>query len=174
MSQTTHHHDAGADNGMAQPISSDRGASILGPPNVRMEAQNPDLLASPYTDARTIPNLKFSFAQARNRILTGDWAREVTTRELRVAKDLAGANIRLKPGSIRELHWHKEAELAYMLVGRARVTAVDTEGRNLVDDVGVGDLWLFPSGTPHSMRGLEEGCEFLLVFDDGSFSENET
>ena len=57
MSQATHHHDAGSDNGMAQPISGSRGASILGPRNVPVEAQNPDLLASPYTDAGTIPNL---------------------------------------------------------------------------------------------------------------------
>jgi oxalate decarboxylase len=90
MSQTMQYHDAGADNGMAQPISGDRGSSILGPRNAPVEAQNPDLLASPYTDAGTILNLKFSFAQAHNRILTGGWAREVTTRELPVAKDLAG------------------------------------------------------------------------------------
>jgi oxalate decarboxylase len=43
-----------------------------------------------------------------------------------------------------------------------------------MDDVGVGDLWNFPAGIPHSIQGLEEGCEFLLVFDDGNFSENET
>jgi oxalate decarboxylase len=43
-----------------------------------------------------------------------------------------------------------------------------------VDDVGEGDLWYFPSGIPHSIQGLEEGCEFLLVFDDGNFSENST
>jgi oxalate decarboxylase len=82
--------------------------------------------------------------------------------------------MRLKPGGIRELHWHKEAEWAYMLAGRARITAVDTQGRKFVDDVGVGDLWNFPAGIPHSIQGLEEGCEFLLVFDDGNFSENET
>ena len=82
--------------------------------------------------------------------------------------------MRLKPGGIRELHWHKEAEWAYMLAGRARITAVDAQGRNFIDDVGVGDLWNFPAGIPHSIQGLEEGCEFLLVFDDGNFSENET
>ena len=49
------------------------------------------------------------------------------------------------------------------------------EGRNFVDDVGVGDLWYFPKGIPHSIQGLEpDGCEFLLVFDDGSFSEDNT
>jgi oxalate decarboxylase len=61
-----------------------------------------------------------------------------------------------------------------MLAGRARITAVDPQGRNFIDDVGPGDLWNFPSGVPHSIQGLEEGCEFLLVFDDGNFSENET
>jgi oxalate decarboxylase len=166
-------HD-GAERDVPEPIVGDRGASILGPRNVAIERENPDLLASPYTDAGTIPNLKFPYAQARNRVLTGGWGREVTSRELPVAKDLAGVNMRLKPGGIRELHWHKEAEWAYMIAGTARITAVDAQGRNFVEDVGVGDLWLFPAGIPHSIQGLEDGCEFLLVFDEGSFAENET
>jgi oxalate decarboxylase len=159
---------------MPEPISGDRGASILGPRNVPLERENPDLLRSPYTDAGTIPNLKFSFSAARNRLAPGGWAREVTIRELPVAATIAGVNMRLKPGGIRELHWHKEAEWAYMLAGRARLTAIDPQGRNFIDDVGVGDLWNFPAGIPHSIQGLEEGCEFLLVFDNGNFSENET
>jgi oxalate decarboxylase len=169
MSKTVQHN-----NGAPQPIRGDRGATIMGPRNIPLERENPDLLASPSTDAGTIPNLKFSFAIARNRITPGGWGREVTARELPVATTLAGVNMRLKPGGIRELHWHKEAEWAYMLAGRARITAVDAHGRNFIDDVGVGDLWNFPAGIPHSIQGLEEGCEFLLVFDDGNFSENET
>jgi oxalate decarboxylase len=169
MSNAAHDDDAGP-----QPIRGDLGASILGPRNVPLERENPDQLASPYTDSGTIPNLKFSFAAARNRLLEGGWAREVTVRELPVATELAGINMRLKPGGIREMHWHKEAEWAYMLAGRARITAVDEQGRTFIDDVGVGDLWNFPSVIPHSIQGLEDGCEFLLVFDNGNFSENET
>jgi oxalate decarboxylase len=157
-----------------QPVRGETGASILGPRNVPLESENPDQLASPYTDNGTIPNLKFSFATARNRLLNGGWAREVTVRELPVATELAGVDMRLKPGAIREMHWHKEAEWAYMLAGRARITAVDDAGRNFIADVAEGDLWNFPSVMPHSIQGLEEGCEFLLVFDNGSFSENET
>jgi oxalate decarboxylase len=157
-----------------EPIRGGEGAPILGPRNVPVELQNPDLLASPVTDSGTIPNLKFSFAAARNRLLTGGWAREVTVRELPVATELAGVNMRLKPGGIRELHWHKEAEWSFMLAGRARITAIDQDGRNFIADVGEGDLWNFPAGIPHSIQGLEDGCEFLLVFDDGNFSENET
>src|SRR6202008_887534 len=87
---------------------------------------------------------------------------------------LAGVNMRLKPGAYRELHWHKEAEWAFMLAGSARISAIDTQGRIFTDDIHYGDLWNFRAGIPHSIQGLEEGCEFLLVFDDGNFSENET
>ncbi|HME81225.1 MAG TPA: oxalate decarboxylase family bicupin [Candidatus Eremiobacteraceae bacterium] len=163
-----------ADQDSPQPIRGDFGASIMGPRNIPLERENPDQLASPYTDSKTLPNLKFSFATARNRLLTGGWAREVTVRELPVATELAGVNMRLKPGGIREMHWHKEAEWAYMLAGRARITAVDELGRTFIDDVCEGDLWNFPSAIPHSIQGLEEGCEFLLVFDNGAFSENQT
>jgi oxalate decarboxylase len=158
----------------AEPIRGDRGASVMGPRNLPLEKENPDMLASPATDAGTTPNLKFSFANARNRLAAGGWAREVTVRELPISTTMAGVNMRLKPGGIRELHWHKEAEWAYMIAGRARLTAVDAQGRNFIEDVGVGDLWNFPAGIPHSIQGLEEGCEFLLVFDNGEFSENET
>jgi oxalate decarboxylase len=161
-------------SGIPEPVRDGLGATIMGPRNVELERQNPNLFASPYTDAGTIPNLKFSFSDARNRLLTGGWAREVTVRELPVSTTLAGVNMRLKPGAIRELHWHKEAEWAYMLAGHARITAIDADGHNFIDDVGTGDLWNFRKGLPHSIQALADGCEFLLVFDDGAFSENET
>lgn len=61
-----------------------------------------------------------------------------------------------------------------MLSGKARVTAVDQDGHNFIDDVDKGDLWYFPPGIPHSIQALAEGAEFLLVFSDGHFSENST
>ncbi len=55
------------------------------------------------------------------------------------------------------------------------MTAIDFDGSTYVNDVKAGDLWYFPTGIPHSLQGLEpDGCEFLLVFDDGSFSEDNT
>jgi oxalate decarboxylase len=161
-------------NDVPEPIRGGDGAPVLGPRNLPLERANPDLTAPPRTDSGTVPNLKYSFAAAHNRLLPGGWAREVTRRELPIATELAGVNMRLKPWAVRELHWHKEAEWAYMLAGRARVTAIDAQGRNFIEDVGEGDLWNFPAGIPHSIQGLDEGCEFLLVFDDGDFSENET
>ena len=109
------------------------------------------------------------------RLEPGGWTRQVTVRELGVSKNIAGVNMRLNAGAVRELHWHKAAEWSYMLYGSARITAIDAQGRNFVDDVGVGDLWYFPAGIPHSIQGLgPDGCEFLLVFDDGDFDEDNT
>lgn len=83
--------------------------------------------------------------------------------------------MRLDEGVIRELHWHKEAEWAYVLSGKVRVTALDVEGGSFIDDLEEGDLWYFPSGHPHSLQGLgPNGTEFLLVFDSGGFSEEST
>jgi len=132
------------------------------------------MLVPPSTDAGTIPNLKFSFSDTNMQLNHGGWSREVTVRQLPIATTLAGVNMRLTPGRVRELHWHKQAEWAFMISGRARITAVDPNGRNFIADVGVGDLWYFPPGIPHSIQGLEEGCEFLLVFDDGHFSDLDT
>jgi oxalate decarboxylase len=157
-----------------EPIRGDEGASILGPRNEPLERQNPNALAPPSTDAGNMPNLKFSFATADMRLTTGGWARQVTVHELPIATTMAGVDMRLKPGAIRELHWHNTGEWAIMLAGNARVTLVDSEGRNFIGDVGEGDLWFFPSGLPHSIQALDQGCEFLLVFDDGYFSEYDT
>lgn len=44
-----------------------------------------------------------------------------------------------------------------------------------MDDLEAGDLWYFPAGHPHSLQGLgPNGTEFLLIFDDGHFSEEST
>ena len=85
----------------------------------------------PSTDHGTLPNLRFSFSDAHMRQETGGWTRQITVRELGVSKNIAGVNMRLNAGGVRELHWHKAAEWAYMLYGSARITAIDAQGPHL-------------------------------------------
>jgi oxalate decarboxylase len=81
----------------------------------------------------------------------------------------------LTAGSFRELYWHTADEWSIMLHGNARVTVLNPDGTIFIDDVSKGDLWYFPAGFPHSIQGLgPDGCEFLLVFDQGLFSEDNT
>lgn len=77
-----------------------------------------------------------------------------------------------------------QAEWGYIYAGRVRVSAVNENGENQVDDLEVGDIWYFPKGIPHTtqgesgiivmlgaisliFKGLDDENEFLLAFDDG-------
>ena len=146
-----------------------------GPVNKTIDALEPDSAFPPTTDAGGQPPFKYPFSYAHKRIEAGGWTRQVTVRELPISKKVAGVEMRLIKGGIRELHWHVGSEWAYMTAGSARITGVDSNGRAFVDDVSEGDLWLFPGGIPHSIQGLgPDGCQFLLVFNDGNFDEFET
>src|SRR6201997_3136388 len=157
-------------------VGADRSRTDPGPANPALDGQNPDSIWPPDTDSKElVQNFKYPFSFANKRVYDGGWSREVTVRELPVSKTLAGVNMRLTAGGVRELHWHTSAEWALMLYGNARITAIDETGKSFVADITKDDLWFFPSGVPHSIQGLNpDGCEFMLVFDDGDFSESET
>jgi oxalate decarboxylase len=153
----------------------DRSASDPGPTNPAIDAANPDSNTPLPTDAGGVQTFKYPFSFAHKRFQEGGWSREVTQRELAISKTLAGVDMRLTAGAVRELHWHTAAEWAFMLYGTARITCIDADGRSFVTDVQENELWFFPPGIPHSIQGLApDGCEFILVFDDGNFSEYET
>ena len=157
-------------------IAADRSRSDPGPANPGLDSQNPDSIWPPDTDSKSlVQNFKYPFSFANKRTYEGGWSREVTVRELPVSKSIAGVNMRLTAGGVRELHWHTSAEWAIVLYGTARITTIDADGKSFVADTKKNDLWFFPPGQPHSIQGLEpDGTEFLLVFDDGDFSESET
>lgn len=102
------------------------------------------------------------------------WSRQQNTDNIPAATEMAGVDMRLEEGGYRELHWHKASEWAIVLNGSVRVQAINEDGQTSVDDLNAGDVWFFPPGIPHSLQGLKGGVEFLLVFDDGSFSEDNT
>jgi oxalate decarboxylase len=81
--------------------------------------------------------------------------------------------MRLEPGGMRELHWHATAaEWAFVIDGNCRTTVIDPDGNSETNDFGPGDIWYFPRGHGHSIQGLGPGtCHFVLVFDNGYFSE---
>jgi oxalate decarboxylase len=168
--------DAMAQDQKQNPPKGDRSASDPGPGNAPLDAQNTDSTWAPTTDSKSlVQTFKYPFSFANKRTYEGEWSREVTVRELAVSKSPAGVNMRLTAGGVRELHWRTADEWAIVLYGAARITAIDRDGKSFVADVKKNDLWYFPSGIPHSIQGLDpDGTEFMLVFDDGNFSESET
>ncbi|MGH7922665.1 MAG: cupin domain-containing protein, partial [Candidatus Dormibacteraceae bacterium] len=138
-----------------------------------VERQNPDGIAAPETDSGTVPNLKFSFAAAHNRILSGGWAREVTARELPVAAALAGVNMRLEPGAMRELHWHPNAdEWQYYLGGEGSMTVFASGGKARTFDYRAGDIGYVPFAMGHYILNTGEGrLTFLEMFRSSRFTD---
>ncbi|KAJ7735617.1 oxalate decarboxylase [Mycena maculata] len=154
----------GLDSGDPEPVRGSLGAPILGPDNIPMDHENPDLFAPPTSDAGSVQVWPFSLSH--NRLQTGGWARQENIGVLPMATSIAGVNMRLEPGAIRELHWHSTSEWAYVLSGTTQVTAVNADGQNFLANVGPGDLWFFPPGIPHSLQATNEsaeGSEFLLA-----------
>src|SRR2546429_1404746 len=154
----------------------DHSSSNPGQENRALLAENPNSNTPPPTDNGDVGPIWYSFDLTKKRIQEGGWTHQVTQRELPSSTELAGVNMRLTRGSFRELHWHTADEWAIMLYGNARVTVLNPDGTMFIDDVSKGDLWFFPAGFPHSIQGLgpDEGCEFLLVFNEGMFSEDNT
>ena len=158
-----------------QKGEADHSASNPGPINKKISEENPDSKNPPYTDRGDVSPFWYSFDLSHRRVQDGGWTRQVTQKDLPISTDLAGVNMRLTAGSYRELHWHTANEWAFMLYGNARVTVLNPDGTIFIGDVSEGDLWFFPAGYPHSIQGLgPDGCEFLLVFDEGTFSEYQT
>ncbi|KAL8400883.1 hypothetical protein RB594_001057 [Gaeumannomyces avenae] len=143
-----------------EPFGGERGATDPGPRTYDYERLNPDLFAPPTSDKGDVPLSMWPMSLSRNKLGTGKnsgWARQQNTQVLPVAKKMAGVDMRLSP-------W------AYL----AHLAAMNEDGKSFLDDVTTGDVWYFPPGIPHSLQALGEGTEFLLVFDDGAFSEDET
>src|SRR5262245_1028556 len=94
---------AGAADGDPQPSRKPgEGGTDPGPRNLMLDGQNPDILNPPSTDHGTLPNLRFAFSDSHVRQESGGWTRQVTERELPVSKNIAGVNMRLNAGGIRE------------------------------------------------------------------------
>jgi oxalate decarboxylase len=124
-------------------------------------------------EAAELPSFRFALGAQPSKSFDGGSAKEATVAEFPVSQKLAGVLMQLAPGALRELHWHANAaEWAYVLGGRCRVTTIDPRGHSEIADFNPGDVWYFPRGHGHSIQGLgPEDCRFILVFDNGYFSE---
>ena len=161
----------GAINTRDNPAS----VTVPGPNNPALSDQFPGAFSPPATDVGDLPMFWASFNNAPRRIQDGGWARQVTQYDFQISEEIAGVDMRLTRGGIRELHWHQSAEWAYVTAGSCRITTIDEAGRPNVEDVHQGGLWYFPPGLPHSLQGIgEDGCQFILCFDNGKASEYNT
>ncbi|KAF3353506.1 hypothetical protein VdG1_08173 [Verticillium dahliae VDG1] len=164
--------DDGAQFDVGQPISADgKGGPILGGTNNQVDIDNPSNLGQESTDAGTVPNLKWRFSDSKTKLLKGGWVRTQVIQDLPQSHDIAAAQQHLEKGAIRELHWHRVAEWGFVYNGSVLVSAVDENGKFVNEKLEYGDIWYFPKGAAHTVQGLDDHNEFLLVFDEADFEK---
>lgn len=127
----------------------------------------------PLLAGKTLPTFKFELEKSTGKVIGNSYGKEATVEQLPISKGIAGVSMQLEPGAMRELHWHATAaEWAFVLEGRVRTTVVDPLGGSEINDFEPGDIWYFPRGHGHVLECLgKEPCHFILVFDNGYFSE---
>jgi oxalate decarboxylase len=75
-----------------------------GPQNPAIRDQFPAAISPPPTDVGSMPLSWASFNNAPRRIQNGGWARQVTQSSFAISETIAGVNMRLTSGGIREMH----------------------------------------------------------------------
>ena len=149
-------------------------AGVLAPATTK--AGDPSFMNNvpdPLLSGKELPTFKFALEKSKGHVVAGSSAKEATVLQLPISKGLAGVSMRLAPGMMRELHWHASAaEWAYVVDGRVRTSVIDPHGDAEINDFEPGDVWYFPRGHGHMLQCLgNQPCHFVLIFDNGYFSE---
>lgn len=121
-------------------------------------------------------SFKYELEKKKPRTGPGGITRGASVHDFPASEGIAGVSMRLAPGGMRELHWHANAaEWGYVVSGSCRTTVIHPDGASYTDNFEPGDVWYFPRGYGHSIQGVgPDECHFILIFDNGDFSEEHT
>jgi oxalate decarboxylase len=103
----------------------------------------------------------------------GGFVQIADSRNFNVSKTVAAALVTVKPGGMRELHWHPNAdEWQYYLKGRARMTVFDTGPRAQTADFRAGDIGYVKKSLGHYVQNTgDTDLVFLELFKSDHYAE---
>ena len=142
----------------------------------KVDAGDPSFMNNfpdPLLAEKQLPTFKFALEKTTGKVIGDSFGKEATVAQFPISKGIAGVSMKIEPGVMRELHWHATAaEWAYVLEGQVRTTVSDPQGDSEINDFKPGDIWYFPRGHAHVLECLgDKPCYFILIFDNGYFSE---
>ena len=122
------------------------------------------------------PELDFTFdvaAMKPSRTTSSGEVKIIDSRNFPVAKTVAVAIVTVKPGGLREMHWHPNAdEWQYYVKGEARMTVFNTGPRAQTADFRPGDVGYVKKGLGHYVQNVgSTDLMFLEIFKTDRFSE---
>jgi oxalate decarboxylase len=86
---------------------------------------------------------------------------------------ISSAIVKLKPGGLREMHWHPNAdEWQYYIRGKGRVTVFAAGGRARTMDVEAGDVGYVQQSNPHYIENTgDTELMFLEMFKTPHYAD---
>jgi oxalate decarboxylase len=112
-------------------------------------------------------------SMAPTRQSRGGSVQVVDSRNFNVSKTVAAALVTVKPGAMRELHWHPNAdEWQYYLKGAARMTVFDTGPKAMTADFRPGDVGYVKKSLGHYVQNTgHTDMVFLEIFKADHYAE---
>lgn len=103
----------------------------------------------------------------------GGSARVVDSRNFPASKTVAAALVTVKPGALRELHWHPNAsEWQYYLSGRGRMTVFASSGKARTMNFAANDVGFVPAVAGHYIENTgDSDLVFLEVFKTSRYED---
>jgi oxalate decarboxylase len=102
----------------------------------------------------------------------GGSLRFVDSTNFPAAKTIASGLFNVKPGALRELHWHPTSEWQYYIGGSARMTVFASAGQAHTMDYKANDVGFVPAIAGHYIQNTgNDDLVFLAMFKSSEFIE---
>ena len=90
--------------------------------------------------------------------------------------NISAAIVTLKPGGLRELHWHPQSdEWQYYVKGKGRMTVFDASKNARTEDFQAGDIGYIEISRAHYIENTgDEDLVLLEVFPDSRYQDIST
>jgi oxalate decarboxylase len=97
----------------------------------------------------------------------------VDSNTFKASTTVAAAIVTLRPGGLRELHWHQNAdEWQYYISGKGRMTVVDTGARARTMDFQAGDVGYVQQTLAHYIQNTgNDDLRFLEMFKASRYED---
>ena len=122
------------------------------------------------------PDVQFTFSMndmKPDKITKGGEVKIIDTRNFPISKTIAAALVTVKPGGMRELHWHPNAdEWQYWISGQGRMTVFNTGPKAQTADFNPGDIGVVKKSLGHYIKNTgSTDLVFMEIFKDSQYQE---
>lgn len=97
----------------------------------------------------------------------------VSSKEFPISQTITGVIEIMKPGAVREMHWHPNAnEWQYYISGKGRMTVFSSHGHAETAEYETTDVGYVPQGYGHYIENIgDEDLKVLVVLDNGIYQD---